>query len=345
MKSVRVVFLSFMALVPHALFSEESSPISLGLQAGTGSVFSPSGFTDFHKAPVILGGRLGVQLSDRWTVGAQASRYGIGSSTSPAQDIRLTSLTAWAQREYPWTRLWTPYVMGGLGLSRNKIDRFSTTETNTGWTVGLSVGLKLKISDAQDLSLEVGARQFSRATQDNKDLRLFDGGLVLRFFLPESWVPMKPAVDISDADLEIPLLSEEPEPELDPTQLAQEEINLLQKDIDEKKVPAIEFDAGSAILKTTSFQALDALGAILRRYPDVRVQIYGFGEEGHSKENSEALALARSQVVGTYVVQNAYLNEGRFLFAGERPSPAPETSAFPARALPRMEFEVIPLSR
>ena len=342
MKSIRFVFLSFMVIVPHALFAEESSPISLGLQAGVGSVFSPSGFTEFHKDPVLLGGRLGFQLSDRWSVGAQLSSYGIGSSTSPSQDLRLTPLTIWAQREFPWTRLWTPYVLAGIGLSRNKVDNYSSVESNTGWTAGLALGLKLKISDMQDLSIEVGARQFSRATQDKKDLRLFDGGLVLRFFLPESWVPRKPNVDISDADLEIPLVADEPDVDLDPTLLAEEELSLLQKEIDDKRVPPITFDPGSPILQTTSFQALDALGAIFRRYSDVRVRIYGFVEEGYAKENAEALALARAQVVGTYVVQNFYLNETRFLFLGERPLPPAPPGLPPPPVLRRIEIEAIP---
>ena len=335
------LFLSPLFWTPLIL-AEESSPISLGLQAGTGVPFSPSGFTDLHHNPVILGGRLGYQMSDRWSIGAQVSSYGIGSSTSPSQDIRLTPITVWAQREYPWTRFWTPYLIGGIGLSRNKIDNFSSSESKTGWTLGLSLGIKLRISDMQDLSFEVGARQFTRATQENKDLRLFDGALVLRFFLPESWVPMKPNVDISDADLEIPLVTDEPEVDLDPTLLAEEELSLLQKEINEKKTPPITFDPGSPILQTSSFQALDALGAIFRRYPDVRFRIYGFVEEGYSKENSEALALARSQVVGTYVVQNFYLNETRFLYLGERPVPPPPPGVPPAPVSRQIEIEAIP---
>jgi outer membrane protein OmpA-like peptidoglycan-associated protein/opacity protein-like surface antigen len=342
LKSFFFALFSVPVILPHPLYAEESSPVSIGLQAGAGSIFSPSGFTEFHKDPVLLGGRLGFQISDRWSVGAQLSSYVVGSSTSPSQDLRLTPLSAWAQREFPWTRLWTPYVLAGFGLSRNKGDSFSSTKSNTGWTAGLSLGLKFKMSGTHDLSIEMGARQFSRATPDQKDLRLFEGGLILRFFLPESWVPRKPNVGISDADLEIPLVSDEPDMDLDPTLLAEEEINLLQKEIDEKRIPPITFDPGSPILQTTSFQALDALGAIFRRYPDVNVRIYGFVEEGYSKDNGEALALARSQVVGTYVVQNFYLNETRFLFLGERPPPPAAPGLPPAAVLRRIEIEAIP---
>lgn len=149
-------------------------------------------------------------------------------------------------------------------------------------------------------------------------------------------------MDISDADLEIPLVADEPDVDLDPTLLAEEELNLLQKEIDDKNVPPITFDTGSPILQTPSFQALDALGAIFRRYPDVRVRIYGFVEEGYSKENAEALALARAQVVGTYIVQTFYLNEARFLYLGERPRPPAPPGLTPPAVPRRIEIEAIP---
>lgn len=342
MKWVRYSLLLAIGIVPHFTFGEESSPIFLALQTGTGSAFSPSGLTETHKDPVFIGGRLGYQLSDRWSVGAQFSSYNVSSDTSPAQGIRMAPLTAFAQREFPWTRLWTPYLIACLGISRNRAEHYSTDVSNIGWTTGLSAGIKFNLSETQDLSIELGVRQFSRATADNKDLRLFDGGLVLRFFLPESWVPMKQDVAISDADLEIPLVSSEPEVELDPTLLAQEELTLLQKEIGSKKTPPITFDRGSAILQTSSFQALDTLGAIFRRFPDVRVRIYGFADEIESKDNSEALALARAQVVGTYVIQNFYLNESRFVYLGKRPLSPVQPGPPPSSISPRIEFEAIP---
>lgn len=342
MKWVRLPLLILIGILPHFILAEESSPIFLALEAGTGSIFSPSGFAEAHKNPVFIAGRLGYQLSERWAVGAQYANYSIGSDTSPAQGIRMAPLTAWAQREFPWTRFWTPYVIASLGISRNKAENFSSHVSNTGWATGLSAGLKYNLSETQDISIEVGVRQFSRATLDHKDLRLLDGGVVLRFFLPESWVPMKQNVAISDADLEIPLVSSEPDVEVDPTLLAQEELNLLRKEIDSKQTPPIAFDRGTAILQTSSFQALDTLGAIFRRYPDVRVRIYGFVDDGESKDNREALALARAQVVGTYVIQNFYLNESRFIFLGSAPASPGHRGTPTGPISPRMEFEAIP---
>ncbi len=320
---------------------EESSPIFIAVQAGAGSASSSGGGT-FRNLALHLGGRMGYELSDRWSVGAQVSSYSLRYDTSPAQGVRLTPLSAWAERDFPWTRLWTPYIVGSLGMSRNKSDVNSANGSNTGWTAGLSLGLKLRLSDLEDLSIEAGGRQFARASADRKDVWLWEGGLVLRFFLPESWVPMKPSVDISDADLEIPLVSDEPEVELDPSLLAQEELNLLQKEIINKKMAPITFDSGSAILQTSSFEALDTLGALFRRYPDVRIRIYGFADEGTPKETIETLALARSQVVGTYVIKNFYLNEARFVFVGERPAPAAAPGAPPSAPPRRIEFEAIP---
>jgi hypothetical protein len=333
MKQIFFCLCFLFSIAPALLQAEERSPIFLDLHGGLGSVFSPSSHSDSHKEPRMIGGRLGRQLSDRWEVGAQFSSYTIGATTSSASDLSLSPITAWVQRDFPWTRLYTPYLLANLGVSRNKQNGTSHEISNTGWTAGISLGLQLKISELHDLSFELGVRQFSRATEDNKDLRTFDGILSLRFFLPQSWVPLKPPIEISDADLEIPLLVNDQEVEIDPTLLAEEELLRMQKGIDSGKIAPITFDPGSAIIQTSSIEALDTLGAILRRYPETRVRIYGFVEESYTGQEREALASARAQVVGTYVVRNFYLNEARLLLLGEKP---------PAGSSRRITFEALP---
>jgi outer membrane protein OmpA-like peptidoglycan-associated protein len=302
-------------------------------------VFSPSDFSTLHHEPVVVGGRLGYQFSDQWSAGGQFSNYSIGSSTTPSQDVTLQPITAWIQRDFIGTRLWTPYLLASAGVTRNTLDQFSAQESDTGWTAGLAFGLNWRVSEMSDLSLEIGARQFSQATLDHGALRLIDAALILRFYVPESWVPVKSDVDISAAELELPITTEELDKEIDPGLLAQVELARIQQEIGAGKYPPISFDAGTARLQTTSFEALDTIGAILRRYPDVAVRIFGFVEESYGGEAAEALALARSEVVRTYVVQNFHLNEARLAVLGERPLPPPEQGAPPPRRSRRIEFE------
>ncbi len=329
-----VVFVGLFFLFPSVfLWGEDRSPILFDFQAGVGSVFSPAGLSELFGKTGMLGGRLGHRLSDYWTIGGQYASYRVTSTTSSENDLTLAPITGWVQRDFPWTRLYTPYLLADLGMSRNKRTDLSHQKSQTGWTAGFFLGIRLKISDMQDLALEVGVRQFARVRQNNQDMRTFNGAVSLRFFLPQSWVPLKPEVDISDADLEIPLLANEEEVEIDPTLLAEEELDRLQNSIDSGRIAPITFDPGSAILQTPSLETLDALGAILRRYPETRVRIYGFIEESYTGTAREALASARAQVVGTYVVRNFYLNEIRLVFMGEKP---------PAGSSRRITFEPIP---
>ena len=154
--TIRTSLLSFALLLPAFLRAEERSSILLALQAGGGTVFSPSGFSSLHHEPIVVGGRLGYQISDRWAVGGQFSNYHIGSSTTPSQDVTLQPITAWVQRDFTGTRLWTPYLLASAGVSRNARDHFSTQESDTGWTAGLAFGLNLRVSEMNDLSFEIG---------------------------------------------------------------------------------------------------------------------------------------------------------------------------------------------
>ncbi len=311
--------------------AEDRSPVFFSVQGGLGGTMSPGTFSDTHDRPGLFSARLGYQSSEEWAFGAQVSRIGIEAKTSTANEVKFTPVTVWAQRDFLWTRLWTPYVLGSVGVSRNA-GGSPADSSRTGWTASVGAGLTFRLSDMQDLSLETVVQQVANGSEQGEAVRLWGALVSFRFFLPESWVPMEPDVEISDADLEIPLVSDEPEPEeLDPSLLAQEDINRLNREIDAKRFPPITFDEGSAIVQPASFRSLDALGTILRRYPEAKLRIHGYADESTAAADRDPLALARAQVVGTYLTQNFYINEARLVFLGE-PAPPPL----------RMVFETLP---
>jgi hypothetical protein len=329
---MKKIFLTLTAILAACTgWSEDRSPLFFSVHGGMGGTMSPGSFADTHDRPALFGGRLGYQSSEEWSFGAQVAQMTSDATVPTASKVDFTPVTVWAQRDFVWTRLWTPYLVGGVGFSRNS-GGAPAASSRTGWTASVGAGLTFRLSDMQDLSVEAGVQQFADGSEQGQDVRLWTGIVSLRFILPESWVPMEPDVEISDADLEVPLVSDEPEPEeLDPALLAQEEINRLQKEIDAKRFPAITFDTASAIVQATSFRSLDALGTILRRYPDAKIRIHGYADESTPAADRDPLALARAQVVGTYLTQNFYINENRLVFLGE-PTPPPL----------RMVFETLP---
>lgn len=314
-------------LISSGVRSEDRSPVFFSLHGGLGGAMGPRMFADSHKRPSLLGGRLGYQPTEEWSFGAQVTRIVCGAKTATGSEAKFMPVTVWAQRDFLWTRLWTPYVLGTAGFSRNSAGG-SAGSSRTGWTAGVGAGMTFRLSDMQDLTLEAAVQEIADGTEQGQNVRLWTGQIGLKFALPESWVPMEPDVEISDADLEIPLVSDEPEPEeLDPALLAQEDINRLEREIKSNRYPPITFDSASAIVQPASFRSLDALGTILRRYPETRLRIHGYADDATAAGERESLALARAQVVGTYLSQNFYISEARLVFMGE-PTPPPLRMVF-----------------
>lgn len=329
---MRKIFLALTAaLAALAGWAEDRSPVFFSIHGGLGGTMSPGSFADTHDRPASFGGRLGYQSSEEWSFGAQLAQMTLDATVPTASQVDFTPVTVWAQRDFLWTRLWTPFVLGSVGFSRNS-GGAPAASSRTGWTASVGAGLTFRLSDMQDLAVEAGVQQVANGSEQGQDVLLWTGLIGVRFFLPESWVPIEPDVEISDADLEIPLVSDEPEPEeLDPALLAQEDINRLQNEIDANRFPPITFDPASAIVQATSFRSLDALGTILRRYPEAKIRIHGYADESMAAADRDPLALARAQVVGTYLTQNFHINETRLIFLGE-PTPPPL----------RMVFETLP---
>lgn len=340
----RFALLAGFALGAAVVGAEDRSPVFVSVQVGGGAPLGSKDFTDLHKQAVVAGARVGYQTSFRSAVGAQFSNYGISSDTQPAQDVRLQPITAFFEWDWPWTWYFTPYVVGNLGVSRNHRDYLGRRAIDTGWTVGASAGLRFRFSEFGDLALEVGARNFSKATLDGKNLTVADAALLFQFYLPESWVPRKAPEDLGLEDLEIPIVRQDDMPELDESLVLQGKIHRLQQQIKDGEFAPMAFEPGGVIFMTTAFNALDNLGAILRLHPDVRVKIYGYVEKGYSGGARQSLALARAEVVKTYLTQNFRLLDSRLFTEGEKPLPPAEQGQPEPEPSYQLEFECLPVN-
>lgn len=329
-----LLFLSFACPLMTAR-GEDRSTIFLSLQGGAGLLEHPASVSADYGTGRTMGGRLGYQFAETWSAGAQAESFRWEPSRPGAGSLRLLPLTGWIQKDFFWTPLWTPYVYGSAGISRNSPGGFRAKAHN-GVAAGIGAGIMFRLSDFNDIGLEAAGRYVDRVTSEGKGAMFFSGAAVLRFYLPESWVPLRPEVDISLAELEEPLFTDEQRAlELDPALLAEQEVLSLQEDLAANKFPPILFEPSNAILLTTSFPALDRLGALLRKYPSIRFRIAGYVEVG----DKEDLGLLRAQVAGIYLVQNFYVNQARFVYVGSIP-PAPKESSAPRYS--GIQFDLVP---
>lgn len=329
-KFYAVLFFGVLGLTSN-LKADNRSKVFFCFQGGMGSVLSPSELKSTDQPPGVFGIKLGGHVSDRWSAGAQYSNHTINPTDLGGQTIRLLPVGAWVQRDYVWVQDWTPFTNYSLGVSRNA----SASRTKTGFMAGAGLGLRYRLSEWNEISTELGFDYFTRATPTTgRGTTVAHALFCFRFYLPESWIPVKPTVDITMAELEVPLVSQFPDPEIDETVLMKNELDTLQTDMDQGRIPPIAYEPGSAVLLTSSFEALDTVGTILRTHPKTGLRVYGFVEESYQGNARNALSKIRADVVRTYLIQNFRLNEAQVSTYGLKEG---ETTPFR-----RMEFEVKP---
>lgn len=314
----------------------------LSLSAVGGAARAGSGFDgDYHGAGV-LGVRFQRDLSPFWALGGQWVRYSFRSKTPGGEDLVLQPLTARVERRFPLQKIGAPYLHGDLGISRNEARRFSTQRTRTGFSWGFGAGLRWDWADAAVLGLEGGWRNISRASRQDATLFMPQAQLVLTFYLPETWGPPPAPPRKRGVPMEAP-----PAPTQEPVNdvlLAQGELNRVLNQIDAGSIPPILFEPGLPVLQTTSYEALDNIGAALRRYPSVKIRVFGFVEEDFvgGPLRADGLAHARSETVGTYLRDNFRLKEESIILGGLPPLPAVLEGETPPAPPRRMTFEAVP---
>lgn len=206
------------------------------------------------------------------------------------------------------TPLWNPYLFAELGMSHNRSTVFSVTTAREKPVFGLGVGLEIIPTLFNTVGVEVAHRRFGGASPHGYQVSETAVALVLNFTIPDDWIPIRPKTPIKIPDYDDPMYARQAAA-MAPTneeekRHAQEELDKVQRDIRDRKVPPIHFETGQAVLLNASFETLDIVGTILRRYPSFSVLIIGHTDEVGVPEDNEILSLARAEVVRTYLVQN-----------------------------------------
>ncbi len=335
--------LGFLALSgAAALRAENRSILSVGILALECFPISPGEFSDKYALGSAFGVRLRRDIDDRWTLGGQFANYVFRGKGSLDETITLQPVTFIAQRRFFDSRTWAPAAHATLGVSRNSRDRLSNNSSNTGLAAGLGASFQWNFADLASLAFEAGVRHFGGGAPAGGALRAADAGILFSFYLPESWVPLAPKEELSLEDLEIPL--EGAPGQVDESLQTQGEINRILQQIEDGKVLPVTFEMGNSIMLTTSYEALDNIGAVVRRHPEMRLRIYGFIEEEFTggPVRAETLALARAETVRTYLLQNFRLPEDTLISAGLPPLPAILEGEKPPEPPRHISFEVVP---
>lgn len=341
MKASKLAFASLLlAAVPGR--AEDRSPVSVGLLALSAAALSPAEITDDYQTGTAFGARVRYETNDRWVLGGQFTNHRFRAKSGGAGSVTLQAASFIAQRRFFDSRTFMPFATGALGISRNRRDVGSRVRISNGLTAALGGGVQWNFAELAAVSFELTARHVDKASPSGKAARVADAGVLVSFYLPGEWVPLIPKEELSLEDLESPLSTAPGE--VDEALQMQGAINRVLQQIEDGQVPPVTFEAGNSIMLTTSYEALDNIGAILRRYPERKVRVYGFVEESFvgGPVRAETLALARAEAVRTYLNQNFRMPEGSLISAGLPPLPAVLEGQEPPAPPRHISFEVLP---
>jgi len=90
---------------------------------------------------------------------------------------------------------------------------------------------------------------------------------------------------------------------------AQEELKLLERRIQRKDIPPIEFEFNKAVLKERSKDTLDLIADLLFKYPTFKLFISGHTCDIGSPQYNEMLSQKRASAVKDYLVSIGLLGE------------------------------------
>ncbi|HRY29961.1 MAG TPA: OmpA family protein, partial [Elusimicrobiota bacterium] len=288
--------------LPLAAYDERSR-FSLGVEGGLALPAAPSDFSQNYKAGADLGGRIKQDLNERWSIAASISNQKHSQKEMVSQSLVTQPVLLLGLYSFTRTPSWTPYAALGLGVSRNTREVFARTLDWTKFSAAAGLGLEYNVSPLNTFGIEVLYRYFTRSDPTDKNFQTITVAAVVNFYLPDSWIPEKPRKSlVPTAPLEIaaPIVQEESSLQIQ----AQEELNQVQSDIAGKKIPPILFETGKAVILATSYETLDVVGTILRRYPQFSISVEGHTDSVGSDEANLTLSQARAEAVRAYIIQN-----------------------------------------
>ncbi|HBL17640.1 MAG: hypothetical protein A2X36_14680 [Elusimicrobia bacterium GWA2_69_24] len=90
---------------------------------------------------------------------------------------------------------------------------------------------------------------------------------------------------------------------------AEEEFQELQRKIERKEIPPIEFEFNKAVLKPQSKVALEMVADLMFRHTDLKLMVFGHTCDVGSDEYNLWLSQKRAQAVKSYLVQLGVMGE------------------------------------
>lgn len=253
----------------------------------------------------LYGARIKYDVTPRWAAAARFNSRTFKLDSDQSQGTRIQPISGVAFYNLREPGPWTPYAFAELGFSRNRSTVFSKLTTSQKPMYGLGVGIENRSLPFNAFGLELAHRRFGNASPGALQVSETAVAVTISFYIPDEWMPIRPDIPLKIPDMEDPAvrIASTPMPDLEKRQ-AQEQLDKVQLDIRERRSPPIHFETGQAVLLAASFETLDIVGTILRRYPQFSVVITGHTDEVGTGDDNQILSLARAEVVRAYLIQN-----------------------------------------
>jgi outer membrane protein OmpA-like peptidoglycan-associated protein len=322
----------------HAI-GEERSPLSLGLEGGLAFPSTPADFSKDYDSGGAYGGRIRYDLRPSWSLAGTFSSHRFkekkGDKIVFFQPLTLSSYSTFIR--------WGPWRCHGavhLGVNRHKQDVETKEETGTSLTYGLGIGMEINLTDLTSAGIDYRLNQFPGGVFSGKPARDTSVIFLVNFYIPQSWAPSQFEGPLKFREIEIA-----PTPQIaDNIKQAQEELDQVQQDIRDRKIPPIHFETDQVVLLPASFEPLDIVGTILRRHLDLSIRIDGHADEVGTEDYNKVLSQDRANVVRTYLIENFSLSADKLSTAAfGKTQPAAPNDTEEGRFLNRrVEFKIIP---
>jgi OmpA-OmpF porin, OOP family len=275
--------------------------------SGTAGIFAPDDLRlDADNAP-LYGIGVGKMVTPNVSVDIQFDHSHPRYSILPDRQINVNALGLDGRYHFVKEgRNWWPYLVGGVGASRNNSDALNIKETNLYLKGG--AGLQADVSERVDLRFEAGLRrEFNDRFGSDGLLDTYAAASVL-FALgnldapvaPEQPMAPKPADDCSTKDDDGDGVNNcnDKCPNSQAGQAIGPDGCPVPLTIDLK---GVNFDFDKDTLRPDAVAILDEAADILNKYPQLRVEVAGHTDSVGTDAYNQNLSQRRAQVVYNYL--------------------------------------------
>lgn len=274
--------------------------------SGTAGIFFPDDLRLDAKNEAMYGVGVGKMVTPNVSIDVEFDHSHPKYSILPKRQINVNTLGVAGRYHFiKEGRNWWPYLVGGIGASRNNSDGLGYESTNLFLKGG--AGLQADVSERVDIRLEAGLRrEFNDDFGSRGLLDLYTTASVL-FALGDLAAPVTP--DVPDAPMADDCATKDDDGDgvnncLDkcPNSQAGQSIGAdgcpVPLTIDLK---GVNFDFDKDTLRPDAVVILDEAADILNKYPQLKVEVAGhtdsIGTEGYNQDLSQR----RAQTVFNYL--------------------------------------------